>query len=148
VAEARAAVAADSGRDATASQVATGPQLDPARATGRTVDAKEKSATAKDAGKAVTAASAPKQVPAVASARTATAKATPAVFTVQLGAFKTRSNAEEMVTRLRGKPTRILQEGGLYRVMSGSFANRHDATAHEAALKRAGYTTFIRTASF
>ncbi|HXC51864.1 MAG TPA: SPOR domain-containing protein [Candidatus Limnocylindrales bacterium] len=148
VAESHATVA-DYGRDATA-QAATGPQLDPARAASRAVDAKEKSAgaSAKDAGKTVATASAPKQLPAVASAKTATAKATPAVFTVQLGAFKTRSNAEEMVTKLRGKPTRILQEGGLYRVMSGSFANRHEATAHEAALKRAGYTTFIRTASF
>jgi cell division protein FtsN len=70
------------------------------------------------------------------------------VYTVQLGAFKARENAEELVTRLHGKPTRILREGGLYRVMSGSFASKRDAAVHEASLKRAGYTTYVRTAAF
>ena len=70
------------------------------------------------------------------------------VYTVQLGAFKTRRNAEDLITKLPGKRARILEEGGLYRVMSGSFASKKDATLHEASLKRAGYTTFLRTAVF
>ena len=70
------------------------------------------------------------------------------VFTVQLGAFKARRNAEQLVTKLRGKSTHILQEGGLYRVISGSFASKQDAIVHEASLKRAGYTTYVRTAVF
>jgi cell division protein FtsN len=96
-----------------------------------------------------------------AAAKTSPAKSAPAkpaavasanrkgpVYTVQLGAFKARRNAEEMATRLRGKSPRILQEGGLYRVMSGSFASKKDATIHEASLRRAGYTTYVRTAVF
>jgi type II secretory pathway predicted ATPase ExeA/cell division protein FtsN len=70
------------------------------------------------------------------------------VYTVQLGAFKARRNAEDMVTKLRGKSPRILQEGGLYRVMSGSFGTKKDAVIHEASLRRAGYTTYVRTAIF
>jgi cell division septation protein DedD len=70
------------------------------------------------------------------------------VYTVQLGAFKARSNAEDMVTKLRGKSPRILQEGGLYRVLSGSFSSKKDAVIHEASLRRAGYTTYVRTAIF
>jgi cell division protein FtsN len=79
---------------------------------------------------------------------TASAKQKGPVYTVQLGAFKARRNAEDMVTRLRGKSPRILQEGGLYRVMSGSFASKKDAVVHEASLRRAGYTTYVRTAVF
>ncbi|HEY2775474.1 MAG TPA: AAA family ATPase [Candidatus Binatia bacterium] len=80
-------------------------------------------------------------------------KSTPAhvaapVYTVQLGAFKTRRNAEDLATKIHGKPTHIVEEGGLFRVMSGSFANRQEAALHEATLKRAGYTTFVRTAAF
>jgi type II secretory pathway predicted ATPase ExeA len=109
----------------------------------------------------VTAPASKPAVAAVAGSATAkgsTAPAKPAVkasatkkgpvYTVQLGAFKARRNAEEMVTRLRGKSPRILQEGGLYRVMSGSFASKKDATIHEASLRRAGYTTYVRTAVF
>lgn len=70
------------------------------------------------------------------------------VFTVQLGAFKAKQNAEELVLKLRGKSPRILQEGGLYRVVSGSFPSKRDASAHEASLQRAGYSTYVRTASF
>jgi cell division protein FtsN/type II secretory pathway predicted ATPase ExeA len=71
-----------------------------------------------------------------------------AVFTVQLGAFKHRRNAEELAARLRGRSARILHEGDLYRVVSGAFASRAEAIAHEASLKRAGYGTFVRIASF
>jgi len=70
------------------------------------------------------------------------------VYTVQLGAFRTRSNAEELAQELRGQTTRILREDGLYRVMSGSFASKRDAALHETSLRRAGYRTYVRTAVF
>lgn len=70
------------------------------------------------------------------------------VYTVQLGAFKARRNAEDLATKLRGKSPRIIQEGGLYRVVSGSFSSKRDATVHEASLRRAGYSTYVRTAVF
>lgn len=95
----------------------------------------------------------PKKAPAAAAAKSAApaAKAvvaTSAVYTVQLGAFKTRSNAEEMAQKLQGKPTRIVRDGSLYRVVSGQFQTRGAALAHETALKRAGYPAFVRTATF
>jgi cell division septation protein DedD len=89
----------------------------------------------------------PATKPAKATATASTRHKGP-VYTVQLGAFKARRNAEDMVTRLRGKSPRILQEGGLYRVMSGAFASKKDAVLHEASLRRAGYTTYVRTAVF
>ena len=33
-------------------------------------------------------------------------------------------------------------------MLSGSFASKRDAVVHEASLKRAGYTTYVRTAVF
>lgn len=93
------------------------------------------------------AASKPPPVKAKAVAAPAKGKSTP-VYTVQLGAFKTRRNAEDMVGKMRGKPTRIVLEGGLYRVLSGSFPTRTAAVAHEGTLRRAGYSTFVRTAIF
>jgi type II secretory pathway predicted ATPase ExeA/cell division protein FtsN len=102
-------------------------------------------ATVSKPSSAVTQKASAKVAPKVASAK---ARAASPVFTVQLGAFKARSNAEQFATRLRGKPTRILQEGGLYRVMSGSFASKREATIHEASLRRAGFTTYVRTAVF
>ncbi|MFN2425076.1 MAG: AAA family ATPase [Candidatus Binatia bacterium] len=92
----------------------------------------------------------PKSAPAAANGRKAVPakRAATPVFTVQLGAFKARRNAEDLVSKLRGKSPHILQEGGLYRVISGSFANKRDAVVHEASLKRAGYTTYVRTAVF
>ncbi len=89
-----------------------------------------------------TAAKAPAK-PSVAKA----AARTP-VYTVQLGAFKARRNAEELALKLRGNPTHILEEGGLYRVVSGSFRKKSDAASHETRLKRAGYSTYVRTAVF
>lgn len=111
------------------------------------------------------AAAAPAKRPAAASTTTKVASARPAakvpakaaptpaasreaVYTVQLGAFRARRNAEDLARKLRDKPTHILEEGGLYRVVNGSFRSRRDATTHEAKLREAGYTTFIRTAVF
>jgi cell division septation protein DedD len=88
-----------------------------------------------------------------AATKAAVAKAKPvakSVYTVQLGAFKTRRNAEELVVKVgkKSRTTKILQEGGLFRVVSGSFVSKKDAALHESSLKRAGYTTYVRTAVF
>jgi type II secretory pathway predicted ATPase ExeA/cell division protein FtsN len=90
----------------------------------------------------------PAAKPAAKATVSASSRQKAPVYTVQLGAFKARSNAEDMVTKLRGKSPRILQEGGLYRVLSGSFSSKKDAVIHEASLRRAGYTTYVRTAVF
>jgi len=103
-------------------------------------------ASARPAPKSPASASSPK--PSAKKPAAAAKGNQEAVYTVQLGAFKTRSNAEEMASRLRGKSPRILREGGLYRVMSGSFDSKREAAVHEASLKRAGYTTYVRTAVF
>jgi cell division protein FtsN len=85
--------------------------------------------------------------PATKQVASAKKKSDP-VYTVQLGAFKARRNADEMVAKLRGKSPRILEEGGFYRVLSGSFSSKREASLHEASLRRAGYTTYVRTAVF
>jgi|GEM_PF-1822937 len=72
------------------------------------------------------------------------------VYTVQVGAFRTRRNAQELISKLGPSlaRARILSEGGFYRVVSGSFDNKMAAVAHEGSLKRAGLTTYVRTATF
>ena len=108
---------------------------------------KAKAVAPAKAATAPKAASKPATGKAKAVAAPAKGKSTP-VYTVQLGAFKTRRNAEDMVGKMRGKPTKIVLEGGLYRVLSGSFPTRTAAVAHEGTLRRAGYSTFVRTAVF
>lgn len=98
-------------------------------------------------------ATAPSPRPSVASrppaaAATKSRVAAGPVFTVQLGAFKTRRNAEVLAEKLRDKSPQILESNGLYRVVSGAFSDRREAAAHEAALKRDGYSTFVRSATF
>jgi len=72
------------------------------------------------------------------------------VYTVQIGAFRTRHNAQDLISKMgpRLSSARILYEGGLYRVVSGSFETKSAAAAHEGSLKRAGLTTYLRTAVF
>ncbi|HYB97785.1 MAG TPA: AAA family ATPase [Candidatus Limnocylindrales bacterium] len=70
------------------------------------------------------------------------------LYTIQLGAFRTRANAEELVSRLGGRRVRIVNDAGLFRVLSGAFDNRKDAAAHEASLRRAGFTTYLRSQIF
>lgn len=92
--------------------------------------------------------SAVRMPPSVAKPQLRSASRLEPVFTVQLGAFKARSNAEQFATRLRGKPARIVRDGGFYRVYSGTFANKREAAVHEALLKRQGFSTFVTTAVF
>lgn len=99
-------------------------------------------------GAAPTAKSPGKQPPAVTKASSRTSTKSAPVFTVQLGAFKARSNAEQLTTKLRGKPSRIVREGDFYRVYSGSFPSKREAAVHEASLKRQGFSAFVTTAVF
>lgn len=119
----------------------------PSPAVSATTAPKDKAAVPAKAAPAPKAAAKPTTAKAKTVAVPSKGKATP-VYTVQLGAFKTRRNAEDMVGKMRGKPTKIVLEGGLYRVLSGSFPTRTAAVAHEGTLRRAGYSTFVRTAVF
>lgn len=137
---AKAASTADAGPEAATKPAEKKPAAAVTASAGK-AEAKPAAAPAKVAS-AKPAATAP-----VKPAAAKSASRTP-VYTVQLGAFKARRNAEELATKLRGNPTHILEEGGLFRVVSGSFRNKSDATSHEARLKRAGYSTYVRTAVF
>lgn len=72
------------------------------------------------------------------------------VYTVQVGAFRARVNAQDLISKLgpRLRTARIINEGGFYRVVSGSFESKGAAVAHEGSLRRAGLTTYVRTAIF
>lgn len=71
-------------------------------------------------------------------------------YTVQLGAFSSRANAESLLAKARpvSRDGRIIASsaGGkpVFRVVAGSFATQAEANAHAATLKKSGYTTFVR----
>jgi type II secretory pathway predicted ATPase ExeA/cell division protein FtsN len=131
-------VAADAPRTETPARSAVAASAKPVAVASNKAPSKPAPATAKASAK-----------PSAKSPVKAAAKA-PAgpVYTVQLGAFKARSNAEQFATKLRGKPSRIVRHGSLYRVVSGSFSSKREATVPEASRKRAGFTTYVTTAVF
>lgn len=148
-----AAPQAPMGPEAPGTAVAAAPRETAAPAWTEVATAQAAVAKAAPAKPAAQASAKPAAKPAAKTASKTASKAVakaPAgpVYTVQLGAFKARSNAEQFATRLRGKPARIVRDGSLYRVVSGSFPNKREATVHEASLKRAGYTTYVTTAVF
>ncbi|MES2038669.1 MAG: septal ring lytic transglycosylase RlpA family protein [Pseudomonadota bacterium] len=63
-----------------------------------------------------------------------TSSATPGYY-IQFGAYAIRANAEAIMNHLKGRATNklpgfdIVQQGSLYRLVSGPFANRTEATA-------------------
>jgi type II secretory pathway predicted ATPase ExeA len=71
-------------------------------------------------------------------------------FTVQLGAFSSRANAEALLAKARNVASdgRIVASsaGGkpVFRVVAGSFATQAEANTHAAALKKNGYTGFVK----
>jgi type II secretory pathway predicted ATPase ExeA len=71
-------------------------------------------------------------------------------YTVQLGAFSSRVNAEALLAKARPAASdgRIVasSSGGkpVFRVVAGDWATQAEANAHAAALKKIGYTTFVR----
>jgi rare lipoprotein A len=73
-------------------------------------------------------------------AANAASAATPGYY-IQFGAYAIRANAEAIMNHLKGRATSqlpgfdIVQQGSLYRLVSGPFANRTEATA---AIAQAG----------
>jgi type II secretory pathway predicted ATPase ExeA/cell division protein FtsN len=71
-------------------------------------------------------------------------------YTVQLGAFSSRANAEALLAKARpaaGDERIVASTSGgkpVFRVVAGSFATQTEASAHAAALKKSGYTAFVR----
>jgi general secretion pathway protein A len=82
----------------------------------------------------------------------ATAAAAPGVrYTVQIGAFSSRGNAEAFLAKARGvaKDGRIVASTSagkpIFRVVAGSFASSAEANTHASSLRENGYPTFVRT---
>ncbi|MFZ6871936.1 septal ring lytic transglycosylase RlpA family protein [Undibacterium sp. Di27W] len=75
-----------------------------------------------------------------ANAVSSASPATPGYY-IQFGAYAIRANAEAIMNHLKGRATSqlpsfdIVQQGSLYRLISGPFANRTEATA---AIAQAG----------
>lgn len=71
--------------------------------------------------------------------------AQPMYYQVQVGAFRNREYAQEMLDRLKtqGFPAFIVAEDGLYKVRVGAFLDMDHAVEMEQALRRAGYSTVI-----
>jgi len=71
-------------------------------------------------------------------------------FTVQLGAFSSRTNAEALLAKARSVANdgRIVASSAagkpVFRVVAGSFATQAEATAYAAALKKGGYAGFVK----
>lgn len=75
------------------------------------------------------------------------ASETARLYRVQTGAYRNRAYAEDLLYRLQQQnyPAFLLYEDGLYKVQVGAFAQLDNAVRMEAALRRAGYSTFITT---
>ncbi|WP_422941626.1 septal ring lytic transglycosylase RlpA family protein [Undibacterium sp. TJN19] len=80
------------------------------------------------------------KLPPPANATTTTAT-TGTAYYIQFGAYAIRANAESIMNHLKGRATSqlpgfdIVQQGSLYRLVSGPFANRSEANA---AISQAG----------
>ena len=68
-------------------------------------------------------------------------------YSVQVGAYRTRRYAEELLMELQEMefPARIERGDGFYRVRVGEFETLQEAIRMEQRLKRAGYPTVIVT---
>jgi cell division protein FtsN len=95
-----------------------------------------------------TSASAPAKASATQTASAGTAAiASGAKYTVQVGAFKSRENAEALLTKIQKTypDGRIFAAAGsVFRVVSGAFASKGDADSRARTLAASGYTTFVR----
>jgi type II secretory pathway predicted ATPase ExeA/cell division protein FtsN len=85
----------------------------------------------------------------VASAKAPAATAGAAKYTVQVGAFKSRENADALADKIRKSypDARVIAgQGGapVFRVVSGAFASKADADSRAKTLAGNGYTTFVR----
>jgi thioredoxin-related protein len=69
-------------------------------------------------------------------------------YSVQLGVFSSGQNASKLVDRVKrisSKEVFIRQEGGLFKVFSGSLEEESEAQAHLNMLKDYGYDGFIKS---
>jgi len=66
-------------------------------------------------------------------------------YRVQVGAYKERTNATAMQTRLKsaGFPTVLSSSNGIYRVQIGAYGDKDNATAMERRLRSAGFPVFV-----
>jgi cell division protein FtsN len=69
-----------------------------------------------------------------------------APFTVQLGVFKVRENADTLSTELakKGFSVEIYDQGSLIRVYSGKFKNTDEAAEHLKEIQEAGYEGIVK----
>ena len=68
-------------------------------------------------------------------------------YTVQIGAFKSHDNAEQLLARVQKSypdGRLIATDGGVYRVISGAFATKDDAASRARTLTANGYSAYVR----
>jgi N-acetylmuramoyl-L-alanine amidase len=67
------------------------------------------------------------------------------VYRVQIGAFRTRENAERLAERAisKGFETYVYQEDGLFKVQIGAFADRSRAEELASRAEREGFDAFV-----
>ena len=72
---------------------------------------------------------------------------TDTLYRVQVGAFSSKSNADNMVASVEkaGFDTYLVQVDGLYKVQVGAFANKDNAENQKQALVDKGFDAFITT---
>ena len=69
------------------------------------------------------------------------------LYRVQTGAFKSKTNADAMLAKVKAKgfDTYMVKAGGLYRIQVGAFKVKANAEAMMKKLQAAGFSTFITT---
>lgn len=71
------------------------------------------------------------------------------IYTVQIGAYSKKANAESMLSKVKAKgfDCFIVNVSGLYKVQVGAYAIEANAKAMKAKLKAAGFDAFISVGS-
>lgn len=71
------------------------------------------------------------------------------IYRVQVGAFESKANAENMAKKVKGKgyDTYLVKVGNYYKVQVGAFSNKTYAANMVAKLKSCGFDAFITTES-
>lgn len=70
------------------------------------------------------------------------------LYRVQTGAFKSKTNADAMLAKVKAKgfDTYMVKVGGLYKIQVGAFKVKANAEAMMKKLQAAGFSAFITTA--
>ena len=89
----------------------------------------------------------PRQMTGTAAAIDAGAPEEPTLYRVQVGLFRQRQNADNLLYELqeKGYPAFILAEDGFYKVQVGAYQQLGNAIIMERRLRREGYSTLITT---